>query len=140
MRLNPRFRWALYAAFALLFVTGAVWLVVDWQKSISDKEYWQTSAAWLLMLHGGLAMATLLLLGALLPLHAHRAWRSKRNRISGATMLASNSVLIATSFGLYYAGSEAIRPWMSDIHIATGLCLPVLLVLHIALGRRTSSR
>ena len=45
-----------------MFVTGAVWIVVDWQKSISDKEYWQTSAAWLLMLHGGLAMAILRLL------------------------------------------------------------------------------
>src|SRR5262249_37429825 len=98
------------------------------------------SAAWLLMLHGGGAMATLMLLGALLPLHAYRAWRSKRNRTSGMVIAALNFLLIATSFGLYYASSEAVRPGMSNVHIAVVRCLPFVLVLHIVLGRRASER
>ena len=53
-------------------------------------------------------------------------------------MALANAVLIATSFGLYYVGSDAIRPWMSDIHIAAGFGLPLLLVVHILLGRRTA--
>jgi cyanate permease len=121
-----------------MFITGVVWLAADWQKSSPQGDIWQAIASWLLMLHGGGAMASLLFIGALVPLHMHRGWRAKRNRISGAVMVLENAVLIATSFGLYYVGSDVIRPWMSDIHIGAGFCLPLLLVLHILLGRRTA--
>jgi hypothetical protein len=137
LRLNRPFRWALYAAYALLLVTGAAWLVADWQKSISREDFWQWGAAWLLMLHGGGAMVTLLLLGALMPVHSYRAWRSRRNRLSGGAMLTLNAMLIATSFGLYYTGSEWARPLMSDVHIIVGFFLPILFASHIMLGRRT---
>jgi hypothetical protein len=66
-----------------------------------------------------------------------RGWRSKRNRLSGTVMATLNVVLIVTAFGLYYLGSDAVRPWTSDVHIAFGLALPVLLLVHVALGRRS---
>src|SRR5262249_44260524 len=110
-----------------------------WQKSTTGSEGFQAIAAWLLMVHGGGAMVTLLLLGALLPVHVYRGWRGKRNRMSGTLMVMLNTMLIATSFALYYAGSETIRFWVSDIHIAAGFCLPLLLVMHVVLGRRTLS-
>jgi hypothetical protein len=137
LRLSSGFRLGLYAVLTLLFVTGVAWLVADWQKAILASDTWQAIAAWSLMVHGGGAMAILLLLGALLPLHVYRAWRGRRNRASGALMVTLNSVLIATAFGLYYSGSDAIRFWTSNIHIAVGLLLPVFLVAHIALGRRS---
>ena len=65
-----------------------------------------------------------------------RAWRGRLNRVSGSVMLVCNAILIATAFGLYYLGSEATRPLISDLHIAVGLALPLLLALHIWLGRR----
>jgi hypothetical protein len=138
LRLDPRFRLTLYAAFASLFVTGAGWLAADrmMRDSSSPIEAWQTASAILLMLHGGVAMATLMLLGALFPLHMQRSWRSGRNRLTAAAMVAFNGTLVVTSFGLYYAGSETIRPWMSDIHTALGLLLPVLVLVHVAVGRR----
>jgi hypothetical protein len=136
LRLDPRFRFALYAAFSVLFVTGAGWLLADRMKDAPRTgEAWQMTAAYLLMLHGGAAMTTLLLLGALVPLHMQRAWRSRINRVTGTAMMTFNAVLVATSFGLYYAGSEMLRPWMSDIHVIFGLCLPALLLVHIAVGR-----
>jgi hypothetical protein len=94
----------------------------------------------MLMLHGGVAMATLMLLGALVPLHVRRAWRSGRNRMTGPIMIVVNAALIATAFGLYYAGSETLRPWISDLHIALGLALPAGLLVHVWLGRRTRER
>lgn len=138
LQLSCWFRRALYSVLTLMFVTGVVWLVADWRKSSPQGDVWQTIAAWLLMLHGGGAMAILLFIGALVPLHTYRGWRAKRNRISGSVMVLDNALLIATSFGLYYVGSDIIRPWMSDIHIGAGLCLPPLLILHILLGRRTA--
>jgi len=140
LRLRPSFRFAIYAAFAVLFLTGAGWLVADWQKDISSDEFWQQSIAYLLMVHGGAAMVTLLLLGALIPVHMMRAWWSRRNRVSGSAMATFNAILIVTAFGLYYLGSETLRPWMSWIHIAAGLSLALGLPVHIYLGRRTSAR
>jgi hypothetical protein len=127
-----------YSAFVLLFVSGAAWLVADQLKDGSNGELWQTVGANLLMIHGGAAMATLLLLGALFPLHMQRGWRAHRNRTTGSTMITFNAILIVTAFGLYYLGSETLRPWISDVHIAAGLAFPLLLLIHVVLGRRSS--
>ncbi|HZE56049.1 MAG TPA: hypothetical protein VE111_22570 [Bradyrhizobium sp.] len=136
MRLKSSFRFAIYAAFAVLLLTGVGWLLADWQKDISGDEFWQQSVAYLLMVHGGAAMVTLLVLGALIPVHVMRAWRSRKNRASGSAMATFNAILIATAFGLYYLGSETLRPWMSWIHIAAGFSLSLWLPVHIFLGRR----
>lgn len=123
-------------AFALLFLTGAGWLVADWQKDISAEEIWQQTITYLLMVHGGAAMITLLLLGALIPVHLRRGWRARTNRVSGSAMVTFNAVLIVTAFGLYYLGSETVRPWMSWVHIAAGFSLSLLFPLHIFWGKR----
>jgi cytochrome c biogenesis protein CcdA len=136
LRLKSSFRYSIYAAFAVLFATGVVWLVADWQKDVSSDEIWQQTAATMLMVHGGTAMVTLLLLGALIPLHLLRSWRAGKNRVSGSVMVTFNAVLILTAFGLYYLGSESLRPWMSWIHIAAGVCVALSFPLHIFLGRR----
>jgi heme A synthase len=140
LRLKPSFRFSIYAAFTVLFLTGAGWLVADWQKDISGDEIWQQTAAFLLMVHGGGAMVTLLLLGELIPTHIRRAWRTKKNRVSGSVVVTLNALLIVTAFGLYYLGSETVRPWMSWIHIAAGFSLALLIPAHIFLGRRGEDR
>ena len=139
MRLKSSLRYSVYAAFAALFLTGAGWLVADWEKNFSSDEVWQQTAANLLMVHGGAAMMTLLLLGALIPLHVQRSWRSGKNLVSGSLMVTLNTLLVVTAFGLYYLGSEAVRPWMSWIHIVAGFSVPALFALHIFLGRRHRS-
>jgi hypothetical protein len=136
LRLDWRFRWGLYGVFAALFASGIVWIVADRLKDPGDAEFWQIVGADMLMIHGGIAMVTLLLLGALLPAHIARAWRGRINRGSGAVMIAVNAVLIVTAFGLYYLGSEMLRPWISDVHIAVGFVTPPLIVFHIWFGRR----
>jgi hypothetical protein len=137
LRLSPRFRLAFGGVFGALFVTGAAWLVADRLKDGPAGEIWQQIAANLLMLHGGAAMMALLLLGALFSLHAEPAWRDRKNRTTGAIMVAVNTILIATAFGLYYAGLELLRPWLSWAHIIAGFLLPALLFVHIVTGKRS---
>ena len=136
LRLDDRFRYGLYAAFTVLFVTGAAWLVADNLKDSANGELWQAIAADLLMIHGGATMVTLLLLGALIPIHVQRAWRGRLNRVTGIAMASANALLIVTAFGLYYAGSDVFRAWISEAHIAVGLLFPALLAIHILTGRR----
>jgi hypothetical protein len=130
----------IYVAYAVLVLTGVGWLIADQGKDAANAERWQEVAASLLMLHGGGAMLTLLLLGALVPLHVQRAWRARRNRTTGATMVTLNVLLVVTAFGLYYAGSDTVRPWSSDVHIVIGMILPALFIIHVLLGRRSTRR
>jgi cytochrome b561 len=139
LRLEPGFRFWTYAAFATLAATGATWLIADFFKD-PDGELWQTIAADMLMLHGMMAMIALVLIGALIPLHVQRSWRAGRNRVSGAVMIGTNAVLAITAWGLYYAGSDLLRTFVADVHIAAGLALPALVVAHVLLGRRSRTR
>ena len=134
MRLKSTFRYWTYTVFSVLLLTGVAWLVADWQKDAD--EAWQQAAANLLMIHGGAAMLALMALGALIPMHLLRAWRVRKNLASGITVATVNAVLIVTAFGLYYLGSDSVRPWMSRIHIGAGVFLALMLPLHILLGRR----
>jgi hypothetical protein len=136
LRLSHPFRYAVYAAFAALFLSGAFWLLADALKDSPEGETWQAISANLLMIHGGTAMLTLMLLGALVPVHGLRAWRARKNRITGTVMASLNGLLIVTAFGLYYLGSENLRPWLSNIHLAAGFALPIQLIAHIYFGRR----
>jgi small-conductance mechanosensitive channel len=119
----------LYAVVAVLFVTGAAWIALD-------RAVWPETSTSLLRLHGGAAMAMLVLLGALLPVHARVGWRRGKNQASGLVMLAVNTVLVVTAFGLYYTGSEVLRRWTSELHILVGFALPLLVAGHVLLGRR----
>ena len=88
-------------------------------------------------IHGAAAMAILVLVGMLLAGHVRFAWRARRNRGNGSLFLGTFGILTVTGYGLYYAGGESLRAWTSWIHLAVGLGLPLLLILHIWLGKRT---
>jgi hypothetical protein len=140
MPLSPRYRAWLYAAFTLLFLSGAAWLALDQIGGGAAMGPWAGTATWLLMIHGGVAMPALMLLGALFPLHIQPSLRRAKNFGSGFTMLTVIGLLILTAFGLYYAGGESLRAWSSDLHIALGLAFPILLTAHILWGKRDSLR
>ena len=92
------------------------------------------------MMHGGGAMVALMVLGALIPLHMRRGWRGRRNLLAGTAMLTWNAMLVLTSFALYCAGSEVLRPAASGIHSVLGLSLPLMWLVHVVTGRVRGSR
>jgi magnesium-transporting ATPase (P-type) len=129
-------RYLLYAVIALLFVSGAVW--AHWNYLVPEPgNFVLTAKAWAMKIHGGAAMAILVLVGMLLTSHVRFAWRVRRNRGNGSLFLGAFGILTITGYGLYYAGGECLRAWTSWIHLAVGLALPLLLILHIWLGKRT---
>ncbi len=141
MPLNRSIRAALYAAVAVLFLTGVAWLFVN-----AAQDPFQPAGAgddqralgpFLLAVHGGAAMVFLMLLGALLPLHMQGNWSRDRNRWTGVVMLAVNAALIVTAYALYYSGSDLVRGWASNLHIAAGIFLPMWVGVHVWLGRRS---
>lgn len=137
MRFSQMYRWLAGLVIAVLLASGIGWIVADQWKSGLDGEFWQRWIASSLMVHGAAAMAALLLLGALGESHMRRAWRARRNRFTGIIMLLINGFLVVSACALYYNGSETLRPWLSNAHIFGGFALPLFIIVHILVGRRS---
>ena len=136
IRLRRLQRYFLYAVLALVFLSGVAWAY--WNYLVATPGDFEMSAkAWAMKIHGAAAMAVLVLVGMLLNEHVRLAWRARRNRANGSFFLSAFAFLTITGYGLYYAGGERLRAWTSWIHLAIGLFLPILLLIHIFLGKRT---
>lgn len=138
IRLNPFHRRLLYGVLALLFLSGVTWAYWNYLVSLPG-DFEMTAKTWAMKIHGAAAMVILVLVGMLLTGHVPFAWRARRNRSNGSVFLGAFGVLTVTGYGLYYAGGEKMRAWSSWIHLAVGLALPLLLILHVWLGKRTRS-
>jgi hypothetical protein len=137
-RLERWHRRSLYALVAALTLSGAVWLIAHFFLR-QTSEFGETLHPWehpAIQVHGALAMIALFLTGALLQLHMRRAHRAGRNRASGWSMVAAFAALSISGYGLYYLAAEQSRFWWSGTHWLLGLALPLLLLLHILIGRK----
>jgi hypothetical protein len=133
VRLSVRHERLVYATVAALVVTGCGWLFAHFLLAEAG-EYGPLphplEALWL-QLHGAAGMLSLVLFGSLLPAHMLRAWAIGRGRKSGGTLAALFVLLTLTGYGLYYAGGDSLREWISVAHWVIGLGLPALLVAHV---------
>jgi hypothetical protein len=134
--LSRSLRAALYAIMAVLLATGVAWFILDAMRDPFQPGGSGPAGPFLLAVHGGAAMVFLMLLGAMIPMHVHGHWARDRNRWTGIVMLAVNALLIVTAYGLYYSGSDHVRDWASNLHVAAGLALPVWVGVHVWLGWR----
>ena len=135
IRLQRFHRYVLYAILAVLFFTGAAWAWFN--HFLTANESAAAAKTWALKIHGAAAMAALVLIGTVLAGHVRFAWRAGRNRINGVVFLGALGILILTGYELYYAGGETLRAWNSWVHLWIGLALPMLLFVHIVVGRRS---
>jgi hypothetical protein len=116
-RLHGLHRALLYAVLAVLVLSGALW-----EAGIARSA--------LIKLHGAAAMASLLVLGALLARHVGTGWVAKANRATGIAMLAALLWLVVSGYLLYYAGDEGLRAYASQTHFWVGLALAGVFALH----------
>ncbi len=132
-RLSPTHERSVYATFAALVVTGCGWLLYHYVLSETG-EFGPLphpqEGLWL-ALHGAAGMIALVLFGSLLTTHMRRAWTIGRGRASGGTLAGVFVLLTVTGYGLYYAGGESLRAWISALHWAVGLAIPLLLAAHV---------
>ncbi len=131
-------RW-LAVSFAILFMSGLLWLGFHYfiavKTDFGDGPH--PLQQWWLKLHGLAAMATLVIVGSLLPGHVRKAWQHHQNRLSGGVMVVLAGGLTLTGYALYYFGGEESRPIISATHWLIGIAAFPLLIAHIISGRRT---
>jgi hypothetical protein len=141
LQLSRRHRWILYAASLALFISGVAWAGanhLDEAGAAGDSV--RDLKTWLLKIHGFSAMAFVLVLGTLLPLHVRRAWHAQKNRKNGFGFLSVVSLLVLSGYALYYLGDEDWRNAAGQFHLWLGLVSPALLVWHIGSGRKATSK
>jgi hypothetical protein len=138
-RLERWHRRSVYATGVALLLTGVAWLVLRYfMRPVGEfGETVNPFEPWAMKLHGAAAMAALFFVGSMLHLHIRRAVKSRRNLVTGWTMVGTLAFLMLTGYGLYYLAGDADRPLWSLLHWAVGLAAVVLFVLHIVVGRRS---
>ena len=140
LRLERWHRRSMYAVCAWLAATGLLWLPAHFMMR-SVGEFGETIhplEPWSMKLHGAGAMIALFFVGSLMNSHIRRAIRAGRNLESGWSMIAVLLALVITGYGLYYLASETSRPIWSAVHWVIGLAFPLVLILHIVLGKKSS--
>jgi hypothetical protein len=142
MYLSATHRRLIYAACALLYASGVLWLLFHYGVQAPDDSASarHPAEAWSLRLHGAMAMAFLIALGSLLPLHVRRAWAQRRNFATGIAMISGATVLALTGWGLYYVGDEMLREWLSVGHWLIGVSAAPLLTLHVLTGKARAAK
>ena len=87
-----------------------------------------------LIIHGVSAAFVLVALGSVLPAHIRISWIARRNRISGASMLATMGALMLSGLLLYY-GAEESRDFAELTHDVIGFAALAIFPLHILIGK-----
>lgn len=137
-----RFSWNLrfwfYTIFGILFLSGAIWMGIYYYEQLNDSniETFAWIKLWLLRIHGAAAMASLVLLGFLIPRHMQRGWAQDRNRVTAIILILWCSVLVLSGYGLYYCGDEVLRFYLRNIHGIAGILIVPALIWHILSGKR----
>jgi hypothetical protein len=129
LRLSLFTEFFVYLVFGILLVTGIAWMV--FQARLDEGNH---VSSLMLKLHGGAAVVSLILFGALIN-HVRKGWKSRKNRTSGLTLILAILFLVVTGYGLYYAGDEQLRTLISQWHSWVGLGIVLLLPAHVLIGR-----
>jgi hypothetical protein len=134
----PRWQeWCVYVSFGLLVVTGVIWLLLDKFVRVVGEFGPEPHPAehWMLVGHGVVAYAFLIVGGAMIPVHITLGWNIRRNLKTGLSLAGTCILLALTALGLYYVGDEISRNWVSIIHWAIGLVAVPALLIHALIGR-----
>ena len=128
---------ALYAAFVLLWLSGALWLGFHYFLRVMGEfgEVAHPLEIWWLRLHGLMAFFMLVGIGSVLPNHVRRAWQLRKNRWTGLGLSLMLLWLSFTGYALYYFSSDNNEAWLPLLHWIVGLSLSLMLVWHIYRGR-----
>jgi hypothetical protein len=86
--------------------------------------------------HGFAATVSLIVVGALLPLHVRAGLRLARNFVSGILLLTALATLAVTGWLIYYVIDEQLSVFASVLHLGAGVICLAPLWIHAVIGIR----
>lgn len=139
----PRgFAAALWATLALLLITGALLVPGALELRCELTMPWRlpggtrlpTAAA-----HAAAAFVFVAFFGALAVVHMRAGLRRKMHRISGVSLAAITAALVATGWGVYYAG-EGSAALVSALHMILGGAGAAAVSVHLVRAKSEGGR
>jgi hypothetical protein len=132
-------RTVVFAAAALLWLSGVLWLVLHYAFPQAGPfgplpNPWEAAV---MRVHGVLAVSGVFLLGWITAAHVTERWRSARKRLSGLTLAAGAALLIVSGYALYYSTGS---PHETAALVHEGLGILALLAAIGHWSRRRPSR
>jgi hypothetical protein len=124
-------RSAVLAAAALLWLSGAVWLVAHFVFP-QRNEFGALPNPWeapLMRVHGLIAVAAVFLFGWIGAGHIYARWSAAANRVSGLWLAGCAIVLVVSGYALYYSTGPAHES-AAAVHEGLGLLAIVAAVAH----------
>jgi len=103
-QMSPRLRAAVLACGALLWLSGALWLVLHFAFA-EQTAFGPLPNAWeptVMRVHGGCAVGAIFLLGWITASHVVEGWARGRLRLSGLVLAGGAALLVITGYALYY--------------------------------------
>jgi hypothetical protein len=124
--------WLIMSSGAILWITGAAWVLLHYFGEVQGEFGAETNPAqpWLLRLHGLVLIPAILVIGSLLVAHIPKGWNDKKQRIAGIILTVFFGFLIISGYMLYYVGSDDIRNYTSIFHWVIGLVVPISFIWH----------
>ena len=131
VRLPRVLRATLYGVGALLWLSGAVWVVLHYVYPQSSPfgplpNPWEAP---LMRAHGLIAVCGVFLIGWMMSAHVSARWPSERNRRSGLMLAGAALLLILSGYALYYT-TGAPHDAAALGHMAIGVLSPVAALTH----------
>lgn len=140
-KIKKKYRYFFYSVLLLSFVTGSsFWLLQNYATQEGDfgpeSHFLQYPA---LQLHGFCAFLMLMSLGAIFASHIPKNWHHGRAKKSGSFICAFVGFSMLSAYSLYYLVGEDWHTILANSHAIVGLSLPLVLILHIKLGRKSKA-
>jgi uncharacterized membrane protein len=126
-----------------LFISGSLLVPTTLNFKLEWNVPWRLSSDQhisVAAIHATLSLLMAAMIGALWSIHMRAGWRRRKNHHSGLSLLVTMVLLGLTAIGIYYFGDEQYSMLSSVAHMLIGIAIPLLLLIHIILGRRSQAK
>jgi hypothetical protein len=125
-------RASLFSVFGLLWLTGAVWLLLHWFFQVQTEFGTgpHPLQPGILIAHGLLGVVAVFLFGWMCGTHVASGWKRRVKRGSGISLIAALGLLTLTGFGTYYVTFELVMHANAWAHEVMGLAAVLPALLH----------
>jgi hypothetical protein len=126
---------SIYLVVALLFTSGAIWLVFHWglmsEVNSNGGDFQSQNYKRLAMqIHGSASLVALVIFGSLLTHHIQVGWRLNTHRLSGSINIITIAILTLSTALLWYGKLGVMRDIGVYAHWLFGLLLPITIFFH----------
>jgi len=129
--LSGPLRTTIYAVAVLLWLSGALWLVLHYAFPQAS-AFGTLPNSWeapLMRVHGLIAVCGVFLIGWMTAAHVTARWSSERNRRSGLALGGTALLLVFSGYALYYTTGSP-HDAAGFLHEAIGLLSPAAALAH----------